>query len=191
MPIRKNFKTLEEAIADWKANFGKGGEGAHKRDTVIDFCKKAKSFKQAVERACASKRENGKMFAHQVKVREIDRQNFCIEILANGVAQRVKTFDEMHDLLEQIALDVHGIGPVTIYDVAVRIAAYRGIKVTSLYLHAGVRIGWHRLHGHRSPNVKRIPRNQLPKALQVLDTDSIEDFLCGYRESLKSWLKEA
>lgn len=188
--IQKNFKSLEAAIDDWIENFGKGGEGAHKRDTVIDFCKKAKSYKQAVERACDSKRENGKMFPHQVKVREIDRKNFCIEILAFDT-RSIKTFDELHDRLEMIAEDVWGIGPVTIYDVAVRIAAYQKIKPTSLYLHAGVRIGWHRLHGRRSPNIKRIPRDQLPRALtKKLDTDSIEDFLCGYRASLKPWLKE-
>lgn len=185
----KNFNSLEECVADWKKTFGKGGQLSDKRDTIEAMCKKAKSFKHAVEIACHSRRPNGKMHHHQSKVKEVDRKAFAKAIIASG-ANKLKTFDELHDLLEQIGLETPGIGPVTIYDVAVRIAAYQGLNVLSLYFHAGVRIGWAKLHGHRSPNVPRIARKDLPKALLILDTNSIEDFLCGYKASFKPWLKK-
>lgn len=186
-----NFKSLEEAILHWKSRFAGKASERERRDTVIDWCKKAPNFKTAVKRAVASRRENGKMFPHQSKVTEKARTAFGDAILARNNLRDVKDFDKLHDRLETIAMDIAGIGPVTIYDVAVRIAGFLKVPVKSLYLHAGVRIGWFRLFDRRSPRLLRVPREQLPEALtKHLDTDSIEDFLCGYRVHLKPWLKD-
>jgi len=186
-----NFKSLDDAILHWKKRFTGKAEERGKRDTVIDYAAKAPNFKTAVKRACDSRRENGKMFPHQSKVTAVARGNFADAIILRAQSIKgIKDFDTLHDRLEMIAKETEGIGPVTTYDVAVRIAAFLKIKITSLYLHAGVRIGLYKLLDRRTPRLLRIPRHQIPKTLtKHLDTDSIEDFLCGYRAHLKPWLK--
>jgi len=183
-----DIKSLDDIVKLWNRLFGKNGSDKHMRDEVVDFCIAASSYKQAVHRACNSIRPNGKMHNHQSRVPTKVRMRFFEIIMKDKGIRAAKTFDELYDALEAVAPE--GIGPVTLYDVATRMAGYMKLEVTSLYLHAGVRVGWCVLHGKRSPNVDRIPREQLPKPLQRLPTDEIEDCLCALKDYLKPWLKE-
>jgi hypothetical protein len=185
-PPKSKLTTLDEVVDDWIYRFGKKGVQRERRDLVVDFCAKAKSLDMAIWRACRSKDANGKHHNHQSRVPMGVLESFANEI--RSYVGRPKTFDELYDRLDDCKPS--GIGPVTTYDVATRIAAFLKLDVTSLYLHAGVRIGWCLLHGRRSPDQLRIPREALPKALRRLPTDEIEDFLCAYRSFFKPWLKE-
>lgn len=177
-PPREELGDLSALIRDWT---WRNEERLLTRDPVMDWCASAPSFFVAVWRACRSRGANGKMHNHQSKVKEIHRQQLAIRITTRiHLEHRGFTdFDDLHDTIEEIA--PKGIGPVTVYDVAVRIAAFIGIEPTSLYLHAGVREGWEALMGERYPGVKRIKSEWLPKELQPLPCDEVEDFLCTYR----------
>lgn len=185
-PPKKPLTSLDAIVDDWIYRFGKKGVSKQMRDEVVDYCAAAKSFKEAVARACLSKRPNGKLHNHQSRVPEKVRMQFAKNIL--HVSPNPDNFDALYDELDRCK--PYGIGPVTLYDVATRIAAYLKLEVESLYLHAGVMIGWCVLHGQRVRGYElRIPRGDIPKALRRLPTDEIEDFLCAYRELLKPWLK--
>ena len=193
LPPKRQLTSLAAIVDDWVYRFGAEGPEKHRRDTVVEYCASAHSFVQAVERACNSRAANGKMHNHQSRVTQGSRNHFCNAILAMwGVGQHkaFKTFDQLHDEIERIGGVISGIGPVTIYDVATRIAAYLGLEITSLYLHAGVRQGWDILHGERTDRrIKRIPKARLPVELQRLPADECEDMLCAYREQLRPWCK--
>jgi hypothetical protein len=192
-PPQRPLDSLDAIVDDWIYRFGAKGVQKNRRDLVVEYTAAAGSFPAAVRRACASReaplkgQKVGKMHNHQSRVTEEARDAFAEALIENKAMRRSKTFDELHDFCEAIAPE--GIGPVTTYDVATRVAAYMKLDITSLYLHAGVRIGWRLLHGQRSPNVARIERNDLPLALRRIPADECEDMLCAYREFLKPWLE--
>lgn len=190
VPPKRPLTSLAAICDDWRFRFQAGRHENHRRDHVVTYCAKARTFKEAVDRACASRAENGKCHNHQSRVREVDRRHFARLILRRkeiiGAAARAGNFDAMHAILEDCA--PVGIGPVTIYDVATRIAAYLDIEVESLHLHAGVKVGWELLIGCKT-DLKLIPRGDLPAEFRKLPTDEVEDLLCTYRDFLKPWLK--
>jgi hypothetical protein len=178
--------SLQAIVDDWTDRFGKDGPERHRRDMVVDYCAAASSLKEAITRACASRAANGKCHNHQSRVTDDSRTWFADRIVDAFLflKRELRGFDELHDLCEGIAPP--GIGPVTIYDVATRIGAYLKLEPTSLYLHAGVRVGWDILNPRGSAGVKRVPRSRLPKELQALPPDQTEDLLCAYRAYLKA-----
>jgi hypothetical protein len=181
-PPRHPSSSLADLVKDWDDRYIHGPE-KHRRDPVVQFCAEAKNLTEAIKRACASRGANGKMFNHQSKVKEMDRQIFASNIIRYQklLEDQRCNFDELHDILERIA--PAGIGPVTIYDVATRIGAFLGREPQSLYLHAGVRIGIEALYGKPIAD-KRILKQNWPVALRSMPADQVEDFLCCYREFL-------
>lgn len=196
-PYFKNnveYHNLDAVVDDWIMRFGAKGRWREERDTCVQHCMAAVNLDEAVMRACASLRTNGKLHNHQSRVRKQDRDYFAVRILKTWDEQAFPgTFDDLYDYLDNVKPS--GIGPVTVYDVATRIAAYLKLPITSLYLHAGVQVGWNLLHGGRGKGagapskglVARIPKAKLPKALQRLPCDEVEDMLCCYRSYLKPW----
>lgn len=184
---KSGFDTLDDIVSDWTYRFGKKGKNKMLRDTCVEHCISSKSLEEAIDRACDSLRTNGKLHNHQSRVRKKDRDYFAklIKNEFDSSREYIKDFDALYDMLERIK--PKGIGPVTHYDVASRIAAYMKLPINSLYLHAGVRLGWHRLYDRRSPRLLRVPKSELPKALQKIPCDEVEDMLCAYREYLKPW----
>lgn len=180
-----------------------------KTDQVIEYCRAAPDFATAVRRAVEARGEDGKHHNHQSKVDITARRKFGATIIK--LKKRIRSiatpgedsyavgntpFDDLHDLLDEHK--PYGIGPVTVYDVAVRVGAYLGIKPEQVYMHAGVRQGLKALEqglanhdaGKRlagAYKLPRVPRYLFPKPWRNLDADDIEDMLCTYREVFLTW----
>lgn len=94
---------------------------------------------------------------------------------------RVASFESLHDLVEKTILPIHGIGPLTVYDIALRIGTFLKLEPKLIYLHAGAREGAKaiKLSG------KTIQRRQLPKELRRLSPAEIEHCLCIYRKNFR------
>jgi len=182
-PPREPLTTIGAVVRDWTMRFGQGGRSAHMRDEVVEYCAAAPTLEVAVDRACASKRPSGKVHNHQSRVPHAVRSYFALKILSALHNNEPEYFDRLYDILD--ACKPPGIGPVTTYDVATRIAAYLRLPIESLYLHAGVKIGWELVYG--KTNDVLIPRYSLPVELKVLPTDEIEDMLCAYRTVFEEW----
>jgi hypothetical protein len=177
----KVLRDLGEVVDDFYIRFPPS-----RRDRVITFAGAAPSFRTAVQRACMSRDEQGKMHNHQSRVPAATLRALSVRLMSRYVsARRCRDFDELHDLVR--AMGVKGIGPVTTYDVAVRIGAFLGHEPTSVYLHAGVRLGWESLTGVRSNGRDRIQRADLPPELLGCPADDVEDILCTYRAVFAGW----
>lgn len=196
-PPREPLFTLPAIIRDWKWRFGQGGYKEHMRDEVVEFTRSAPNFRTAADRACRSRRPDGKMHNHQSRVPLLILLAFRDRIIhhraniENGVGDRSRhnaldnNFDWMHDYLKH-HLAPPGIGPVTNYDVAVRLGAYLKAEPVNLYLHAGVREGWFALcqaiQWETPKDAGRITRINWPRSLRSMPADEVEDFLCTYRD---------
>lgn len=190
-PPREPLTSLAAIRRDWNWRFVEGDDGK-RRDLVIHHCKIASSFPEAVDRACRSRNPAGKMYNHQSKIPLPILLEFRDLILEQSVVlfgMGPGNFDIVHALLWDIR--PWGIGPVTTYDVSVRIGAYLGQIPSSVYLHAGVREGWNALlRGLRDIDMGSVEswraepliiRGNLPEELRDMPADEVEDFLCCYR----------
>jgi hypothetical protein len=156
---------------------------------VVEYCRAAPTLKVAIRRAVLSKDAAGKHHNHQSKIVATAYTPMLNALLHKEVRlQRAHDFDAIHDIVEAYA--VPGWGPVGIYDIATRIAAFLGLEPQSLYLHAGVRQGWYALcealpdvifNRRAWANVERVTREHLPAEFLTLSADEVEDFLCTYR----------
>lgn len=92
-------------------------------------------------------------------------------------------FESLFDFLDKQARSVFGIGPLMVYDTALRIGANIGsLPRDWVYLHAHARIPGVRF------GVSRIRKTELPedlKALGTLKAYEIEAFLCVYHEPIE------
>jgi hypothetical protein len=184
-----------------------------KTDQVIEFCRDAPKFATAVRRAVEARDANGKHHNHQSKVDITARRKFGASIVSQK--KHIKAiplsvefdwlthFDVLHDTID--SLKPYGIGPVTVYDVAVRLGAFMGIEPKQVYMHAGVRQGLKALEDalHRrwqdpmveSPTMDligahklpRVPMYLFPKPFRDMRADDVEDILCTYREVFDTW----
>lgn len=165
-----------------------------KTDQVIEFCSEAAVLSVAISRAVESRDADGKHHNHQSKVDIGARRLFGKRIWTRrNQVKKCKDFDALHDLFDEIK--PYGIGPVTVYDVAVRVGAYLGVEPTSVYMHAGVRQGMKAMaaavpqwwEGTEPWREDRIPVELFPPPLSSMRADDVEDILCTYREVFESW----
>ena len=96
--------------------------------------------------------------------------------------RRATSFDDLFDLVDKHILPIQGIGPLTVYDTALRIGARLGLSPTRVYLHAGTRAGARELGLDAQRGT--IEMDELPEPLRQLSPREAEDLLCIY----KSWL---
>ena len=97
---------------------------------------------------------------------------------AQHLLSGVISFEALYSEIECKIGDLHGVGALTIYDIALRIGAYLRKKPNFVYLHRGTRIGARRL-GFTG---KALDPRSLPSAFSRLTPDEIEDCLCIYRD---------
>lgn len=204
-PPREPLTNLKAIREDFKWRYVE----RKKTDQVIKFCGEANSFDSAVERAVRARDAAGKHHNHQSKV-DLQARIKLGAIIVRGkkdMLQRVHAakedglewmtpFDAMHDWIDSVK--PYGIGPVTVYDVAVRIGAFLEVEPEQVYMHAGVRQGLKSLEaalgnhaaGKRlagAHKLKRVPLYLFPKPLRSMKADDVEDLLCTYREVFESW----
>lgn len=195
-PPRESLDNLDAIVRDFQWRY----VDRKKTDQVIAFCGEAPDLPTAVRRAVEARDANGKHHNHQSKVNIDARRLFGRRIIRAAQAGRIPLddFDDMHDWM-----DDHkpvGIGPVTVYDVAVRVAAFVGIEPKSVYMHAGVRQGFKALaqaldrQGYpkadwylRHLRDDKVKVNNFPRPLDSMKADDVEDILCTYREVFESW----
>ena len=94
----------------------------------------------------------------------------------------MRSFEELHALLEETIGDVQGIGELMVYDTALRIGDRLGVTPRFVYLHAGTRAG--ALALGQDASRKRLSPEELPATFRRLTPREIEDCLCIYKEAI-------
>jgi hypothetical protein len=207
-PPREPLDNLMAIKRDFKWRYVK----RKKTDQVIKYCKHAPNLSIAIDRAVRARDEHGKHHNHQSKVDLNARL-----ALGNQMWKRRKEwlrwikiakdnpsddwmglgpFDALHDWI--IQNKPFGIGPVTAYDVAVRVGAFLKISPSTVYMHAGVRQGMlafetalERTGGpddlDGAHKLKRVPMYLFPEPFKSMKADDVEDILCTYRGVFETW----
>jgi hypothetical protein len=132
----------------------------------------------AISCAASCKLPSGKRHPHQRRIPQAALTNAKRRLLSAGVG-RVRTFDELHDVVASVIGPIRKIVPLAIYDMAHRIGAFLGVKPTRVYLHRGTRegarklgLGWGR---------KTLDIGELPREFHRLTASEVEDCLCIYK----------
>ena len=96
-------------------------------------------------------------------------------------------FDVLHDVVNE-TIDhmksigqIEGIGPLTIYDTALRLGAFRGVLPDRVYLHAGTLKGVKNL-GLIVGTKKSLAMSELPPEFRKLEAYEVENCLCIYKD---------
>jgi hypothetical protein len=153
------------------------------RDNIPDACAEDHYLAAAIRRAVSSIRPNGKMHNHQSKVS--GHLSFFKAALIWNIKSiaKAETFGQLYHTVDM--LKTSGIGPMTVYDVSVRIGAYMSLKPDRIYLHAGTKLGLKALGIKPWPREVSVPMELLPPPLDRQDPDTVEDFLCTYRSAFE------
>lgn len=136
----------------------------------------------AIKRAAAAQGQNGNRLSHQYRLSQgaIGAASKAL-VNARGELWAATDFDELFDVVEDKVLRIPGIGPLYVYDTALRIGAFREILPERVYLHAGARVGARRLL--RVRNVGPVEIDDFPRPYRELPAYEIENLLCSYRRN--------
>lgn len=175
-------------------------------DSYLAYYQQLPDLKSAIKDACSAKfkvlyqdQEYLLKHTHQEEFKDNDGKtrgvnNIVLSTMASKLLSRetelatAKSFEEVYELVESIK--VTGFGELSNYDTAVRISTYLGFKPTSIYLHAGTRIGAKHLEDkgllpENSLLEAKLPIDIFPEPIQELDAIQIENFLCSFKGNLK------
>ena len=90
-----------------------------------------------------------------------------------------KAFEELLRVVAEEAGRIRALGPLYVYDTALRIGAKLSVSPAVVYLHAGTRAGAKAI-GIDSRREK-ITVAELPEPFRVLSPHEVEDALCIYK----------
>jgi hypothetical protein len=140
-------------------------------DRVIKFCLKQNSLTDVIKIAVLSRDIYNKKHNHQHRIENFQLQMFLEKIsLLEHKIQAVNKFDELLNLI--VKEKIIGIGPLALYDIALRIGYYIKIKPELIYLHAGAKTGANNFFG------RKIKNNYLTKEEFVSKVDDFKNFSC-------------
>jgi hypothetical protein len=162
---------------------------AYLRDRAEDqarylrFYQIQKSLPDAITKAAMAELPNGDRFSHQRRIPGPVLAK-ARETLLKLDYHNVRTFAELYNQVASELRPIHGIGLLTIYDTAHRLAAYLKLSPEYVYLHAKVRDGAKALGlEHR---LDKLPMSVFPPGFQRLRPEQVEDCLCIYRHELQA-----
>lgn len=168
--------TYDEIVNDYVRKYRDGA-----RRELHGF-ERERSLSAAIRRAALCQREDGKRYSHQRRIpgRVLEEAELRLQAAERSLA-KVADFETLFRLLDEKIGGIHGIGALTVYDIAHRIGAYLRKEPTRVYLHAGTKVGALALGIEGDVLDPEI----LPKQFMRLSAAEVEDCLCLYKNDLK------
>jgi hypothetical protein len=158
---------------------------ANYRENASDdlaFYAEQPSLSKAVELAALSKTCDGKRQSHQRRLSASTLRRAHAELDQCNL-KACRSFDALFRTVDEAIGGIHGIGALTVYDIACRIGAYLKLKPKRIYLHAGTRTGARAIG--LGDGVDALEIDELPPAFRCLTASEIEDCLCIYKDELR------
>lgn len=138
----------------------------------------------AISRAALAQLPSGKRHPHQYRIPRAALDENRRHLLNNLPALRqAQSFDELFELIAAASGPIPGIGPLAVYDTALRVGARFGLEPAKVYLHAGTRAGAKALGLDWTAHA--IEMNELPAELRTLTAREAEDVLCIYKDEFR------
>jgi len=171
-----NGATLQAIVSHYIAN-KRGGAG----DELQAFASQA-TLQDAVRMAALAQTSEGKL-RHQWRIpnRVLAECAGHLEAALPDLAA-APTFEALHEVVRREIRGVRGIGRLTVYDTALRIAAWRRLEPARVFLHAGTKVGARHLGLESAADSLSV--EELPPALRSLRPREVEDVLCIYKDEL-------
>ena len=139
------------------------------------------SFGDVLEKAGSARTPNNKKYTHQQRISQgaLKKATQCLN-KSKAEINKCGSFEDLHEIIFSTTKNIAGIGPLYVYDTALRIGANLKIYPKIIYLHCGTMVGAKNLG--LITRGKALCKEQLPKALQELQPNEIENLLCIYRD---------
>jgi hypothetical protein len=182
-PPTTQLNSISALWKDYMLRYINTGRG----DPALPWTLKAEDFETAIHRACMSRGEDGTLWHHQGRVWQVNLEAYektLQEDYADDLYES-KYFWELFGHCRRAASQTHGIGPVTEYDVAMRLGGWLDLEPEHLYFHAGVTEGLRALGVAIPRGATCIDRERLPEFFWDKNLDIVESFLCGYRSEIQ------
>jgi hypothetical protein len=172
---RGNLSSLEAIARDYVACY------RARAAEELDFFAKQPSFVEAIRKAGLAEGKGGRRFAHERR-RTPQVLQECARYLVAAAPElrRASSFEIVHDVVRREIRGISGIGHLTVYDAALRIAAWLKLEPARVYLHAGTRVGAR--HLGLDGKAESLSVRDLPAPLRVLRPHELEDVLCIYKD---------
>lgn len=130
---------------------------------------------------------NGKRSPHQCRISR-DALKHAERRLLRASLRTALTFEDLLQLVDATVRPVPGIGPLYVYDTALRLGAFLNLKPKVVHLHAGTRGGAAALFPSR--RMDTVSPGEFPEEFETLEPHEIEDVLCIYRDFLRPFTVE-
>ena len=143
------------------------------------------TLNNAIRIAALSILPRGKRHSHQKRRTQSALDESARRLLdVQDKIKMCKNFEDLRELVDSTIRTVRDIGPLTIYDISLRIGAKLGLYPKVIYLHSGAKIGAKALglnYRQKSLSIEDIPE----PISSNLEPYEIEDFFCICKEELK------
>lgn len=183
LPFAQQHACYERIIADY-----------HNRreqwpDTHLLHCQRQQNLAAAIETAAQAVNHSQKIHSHQCRIGRQRLREWARHLI--GYGHEIEQAADFEGLLATVEQAAHtfsggGIGELTAYDTAHRIAEHREILPTRIHLHSGTRKGAFILVEGLTREVPVIDKEQLPAPFHKLAPTALEDILCMYAKELRA-----
>jgi len=171
------LKSFAEIVAHYMAEKKSGAENERRWFRI------QRKIHEAVRLAGLASGPYGKRFRHQYRIPRAALQRASRALLRDlRRLGRCKSFEALFQQVHVSISRIPRIGPLMVYDTALRIGARLGLSPQQVYLHAGTRHGAEGLGLDRSQT--SISLYELPPPLNGLTAEEAEDVLCIYAADL-------
>nr|WP_317266230.1 hypothetical protein [Arthrospira sp. SH-MAG29] len=174
----------QPTLADWVNDY-LTQKGTCYQDQSQWWGDRTLTWDAALERAWLSRFADGKMHPHQRRVSSKLAEGWNVSRQDCQQAQQFKTFAELHQWIESVTARVKGLGKTTAYDVAQRLGMWLNLEPDLVYLHTGT------AEGAAVFNItgQTAFLSAFPPEIQKIGAPHAENFLCIYKDNLKSLSK--
>lgn len=169
-------RTYAEVVAKYLA------EDQERGDADLRWFAGQPDFETLLEKAVMSRTRENLRHPHQRRIPE-SVLRAAHKALSRCDLASCRSFDELHDLIEDSTNQIAGIGPLAVFDFACRIGAKLKLRPKKVYLHSGTRNGATALGLGRGR--KSIEVRELPEEFHSLSPRHVEDCLCIHKDTLK------
>jgi hypothetical protein len=150
----------------------------------LDFFASQPDLRRSIAAAAASKGFDGKRLTHQRRLFKRVIPEASVKLLRLWpLLRRANNFHHLHRLVENRIKLIHGVGPLFIYDVALRIGAHLELLPNRIYLHRGSYDGAKEIR--MPPASSIISRHWPPVPYARLLPHEVENLFCIYACVLK------
>jgi len=156
------------------------------KQNELNWFRRQPSLEAAINLAARAENDRGLRYSHQYRItRKAIQEANRLLLEHHDELQKSKSFHELWLLLKNVLGAVGGLGPLYIYDTALRIGAYLNLRPDRVYLHAGTRTGA-KAFGIASKHKEWIELDEVPSSFRGLSADEVEDILCIYKDKAVS-----